>query len=315
MIAKIISKSTNIPITKIMKGEKEKVLNLKETLGNRVIGQDNAIQLVSDAILRQRAGIKDQNKPIGSFLFLGPTGVGKTEVARSLAEALFDSESHIVRLDMSEYMEKFSVSRLIGAPPGYIGYDEGGQLSEKVRKNPYSIVLFDEIEKAHSDVFNILLQILDDGRLTDSQGQVIDFKNTIIIMTSNLGSQYLLDNEGEEKVMELLKQTFKPEFLNRIDEIITFNPLDKLSQVKIVEKMLRNLQARLKQEYISVEFTNNVKDYVIDNSFSFEYGARPIKRFIQKEIETRLARAIIEGSIDKTRKFIVDVENNQLIIK
>lgn len=315
MIAKIISKSTNIPITKIMKGEKEKVLNLKETLGNRVIGQDNAIQLVSDAILRQRAGIKDQNKPIGSFLFLGPTGVGKTEVARSLAEALFDSESHIVRLDMSEYMEKFSVSRLIGAPPGYIGYDEGGQLSEKVRKNPYSIVLFDEIEKAHSDVFNILLQILDDGRLTDSQGQVIDFKNTIIIMTSNLGSQYLLDNEGEEKVMELLKRTFKPEFLNRIDEIITFNPLDKLSQVKIVEKMLRNLQARLKQEYISVEFTNNVKDYVIDNSFSFEYGARPIKRFIQKEIETRLARAIIEGSIDKTRKFIVDVENNQLIIK
>ena len=315
MIAKIISKSTNIPITKIMKGEKEKVLNLKETLGNRVIGQDKAIQLVSDAIIRQRAGIKDQNKPIGSFLFLGPTGVGKTEVARSLAEALFDSESHIVRLDMSEYMEKFSVSRLIGAPPGYIGYDEGGQLSEKVRKNPYSIVLFDEIEKAHSDVFNILLQILDDGRLTDSQGQVIDFKNTIIIMTSNLGSQYLLDNEGEEKVMELLKRTFKPEFLNRIDEIITFNPLDKLSQIKIVEKMLRNLQARLKQEYISVEFTNNVKDYVIENSFSFEYGARPIKRFIQKEIETKLARAIIEGTLDRTRKFIIDVENNQLIIK
>ncbi len=315
MIAKIVSKSTNIPITKIMKGDKEKVLSLKETLSKRVIGQDNALELVSDAILRQRAGIKDQNKPIGSFLFLGPTGVGKTEVARSLAEALFDSETHIVRLDMSEYMEKFAVTRLIGAPPGYIGYDEGGQLTEKVRKNPYSIVLFDEIEKAHPDVFNILLQILDDGRLTDSQGVVVDFKNTIIIMTSNLGSEFLLNKESEDKVMNLLKQTFRPEFLNRIDEIITFKPLEKIQQVKIVEKMLRNLQARLKQEYITVEFTNNVKDYVIDSSFSLEYGARPVKRFIQKEIETLLARAIIEGKIDQSRKYIIDFENDKLIIK
>ena len=316
MIAKIISKSTNIPITKIMKGEKEKVLNLKETLQKRVIGQDEALELVSDAILRQRAGIKDQNRPIGSFLFLGPTGVGKTEVAKSLAEALFDSESHIVRLDMSEYMEKFSVSRLIGAPPGYVGYEEGGQLTEKVRKNPYSIVLFDEIEKAHPDVFNILLQILDDGRLTDSQGVVVDFKNTIIIMTSNLGSEILLNNTNDTaKVEALLKQTFRPEFLNRIDEIVMFKPLDKLVQVKIVEKLLRNLQARLKEEYISIDFTNNVKDYVIKESFSLEYGARPVKRYIQRVIETLLAKAIVSGQIDQSRKFIVDVENNQLVIK
>jgi ATP-dependent Clp protease ATP-binding subunit ClpB len=316
MIAKIISKSTNIPITKIMKGEREKVLNLKDTLKNRVIGQDEALELVSDAIIRQRAGIKDQNRPIGSFLFLGPTGVGKTEVAKSLAEALFDSETHIIRLDMSEYMEKFSVSRLIGAPPGYVGYEEGGQLTEKVRKNPYSIVLFDEIEKAHPDVFNILLQILDDGRLTDSQGVVVDFKNTIIIMTSNLGSEYLLkDPNNTAAVNDLLKQTFRPEFLNRIDEIVMFKPLDKNTQVKIVEKLLRNLQARLKDEYISVEFTNNVKDYVIKESFSMEYGARPVKRYIQRVIETMLAKAIVSGQIDEKRKYIVDVENNQLVIK
>jgi len=314
-IAKIIAKSTNIPVTKIMKGEREKVLHLKETLENRVIGQEEAIELVSDAIIRQRAGIKDQNKPIGSFLFLGPTGVGKTEVAKSLAEALFDSEDHIIRIDMSEYMEKYSVSRLIGAPPGYVGYEEGGQLTEPVRRNPYSIVLFDEIEKADNEVFNLLLQVLDDGRLTDSQGRVVDFKNTIIIMTSNIGGELLLNGATEEEVMAILKTRFKPEFLNRIDEIVTFKPLDKTTQVKIVEKMLRLLQARLKQEYISVEFTNNVKNYVIDNSFSLEYGARPIKRYISRVIETMLAKAIVKGELDQTRKYIVDVENNQLMIK
>ncbi|MFA7367283.1 MAG: AAA family ATPase, partial [Bacilli bacterium] len=245
IVAKIISKNTNIPISKIMKGDKEKVLGLKEVLEKRVIGQDDAITLVSDAIIRQRAGIKDESKPIGSFLFLGPTGVGKTEVARSLADALFDSESHIIRIDMSEYMEKFSVTRLIGAPPGYVGYEEGGQLTEKVRRNPYSIVLFDEIEKAHSEVFNILLQILDEGRLTDSQGRTVDFKNTIIIMTSNLGSQILIESGNESAVLELLKTTFKPEFLNRIDETVIFKPLSMETQFKIVGKLLNTLKNRL----------------------------------------------------------------------
>ena len=315
VIAKIISKNTNIPISKIMKGDREKVLSLKETLQKRVIGQDEAVTLVADAIIRQRAGIKDQNRPIGSFLFLGPTGVGKTEVAKSLAEALFDSESHIIRIDMSEYMEKFSVSRLIGAPPGYVGYEEGGQLTEKVRRNPYSIVLFDEIEKAHNDVFNILLQILDDGRLTDSQGRVVDFKNTIIIMTSNLGSELLLNNENESKVFDLLKTKFRPEFINRIDEIITFKPLSKDTQFKIVEKLLNLLINRLKEQYISVDFTENCKKYILDNSYSPEYGARPIKRFIQKEVETLLAKAIISGEIDPSRKYTVDVKGQKLYIK
>ena len=312
MIAKIISKSTNIPITKIMKGEKEKLLNLQDILKKRVIGQDNAIELVSHAILRQRAGINDENRPIGSFLFLGPTGVGKTEVARSLAEALFDSESHIIRIDMSEYMEKFSVSRLIGAPPGYVGYEEGGQLTEQVRRNPYSIVLFDEIEKANIDVFNILLQILDDGRLTDSQGRVVDFKNTIIIMTSNLGSSHLLNNESEDVVTNLLKQTFRPEFLNRIDEIVTFKPLDKSTQVKIVDKLLLLLQNRLKEQYYYVKFSDNLKQYIIDKSFTFEYGARPIKRFIQREVETTIAKAIISGVLNSNSVFTVDVMNNEI---
>ena len=311
-IAKLISKSTNIPISKIMKGEKEKLLSLTAILKQRVIGQDEAIELVSNAILRQRAGINDVNRPIGSFLFLGPTGVGKTEVAKSLAEALFDSESHISRLDMSEYMEKFSVSRLIGAPPGYVGYEEGGQLTEQVRRNPYSIVLFDEIEKAHPDVFNILLQILDDGRLTDSQGRVVDFKNTIIIMTSNIGSQYLLNNEGTEKVQELLKSTFRPEFLNRIDEIITFHPLTKDVQVKIVDKMLRQLQARLKEQNILINFTDNVKQFIIDKSYTFEYGARPIKRYIQREVETVIAKAIISGKISTDKPCTMDIINGEL---
>lgn len=313
MIAKIISKNTNIPISRIMKGDREKVLHLAETLKRRVIGQDEAVELVSDAILRQRAGIKDQNRPIGSFLFLGPTGVGKTEVARSLAEALFDSENNIIRIDMSEYMEKFSVSRLIGAPPGYVGYEEGGQLTEKVRRNPYSIVLFDEIEKAHSDVFNILLQILDDGRLTDSQGRLIDFKNTIIIMTSNLGSELLLNGKNDE-VMNLLKSSFRPELLNRIDEIITFKPLTKEVQFKIVEKMLRILQNRLKEEHINVIFTDRSKEYIIDKSYSFEYGARPIKRFIQREVETFLAKAIISETILPNVKYEVDIVNEKFVI-
>lgn len=313
MIAKIISKNTNIPISRIMKGDREKVLHLAETLKRRVIGQDEAVELVSDAILRQRAGIKDQNRPIGSFLFLGPTGVGKTEVARSLAEALFDSENNIIRIDMSEYMEKFSVSRLIGAPPGYVGYEEGGQLTEKVRRNPYSIVLFDEIEKAHSDVFNILLQILDDGRLTDSQGRLIDFKNTIIIMTSNLGSELLLNGKNDE-VMNLLKASFRPELLNRIDEIITFKPLTKEVQFKIVEKMLRILQNRLKEEHINVIFTDRSKEYIIDKSYSFEYGARPIKRFIQREVETVLAKAIISETILPNVKYEVDIVNEKFVI-
>ena len=313
MIAKIISKSTNIPISKIMQGDREKVLNLADTLKLRVIGQDEAINLVSDAIIRQRAGIKDQNRPIGSFLFLGPTGVGKTEVAKSLAEALFDSENNIIRLDMSEYMEKFSVSRLIGAPPGYVGYEEGGQLTEKVRRNPYSIVLFDEIEKAHSDVFNILLQILDDGRLTDSQGRVVDFKNTIIIMTSNLGSELLLNGKTEE-AHELLKNSFRPEFLNRIDEIITFKPLDKDTQLKIVTKMLKILQNRLKEEHYNIEFTQRCKEHILNISFSFEYGARPIKRFIQREVETILAKAIISEKIMPNVKYSVDVVNDNFVI-
>lgn len=311
-IAKIVSKLTNIPVSKISQGDKEKVLHLKEILGKRVIGQDEAIELISDAILRQRAGIKDQNKPIGSFLFLGPTGVGKTEVARALAEALFDSENHMIRIDMSEYMEKYSTSRLIGAPPGYVGYEEGGQLTEKVRRNPYSIVLFDEIEKAHSEVFNLLLQILDDGHITDSQGRLIDFKNTIIIMTSNLGSDLLL-NDKRNEVDELLHQTFKPEFLNRIDEIVYFNPLSRDVQYKIVDKMLNILNNRLKENYYSFEFTNELKKHIIDESYSFEFGARPIKRYIQSEIETVIARAIISGSVDTKHKYIVDYKDKIFI--
>ena len=313
-IAKIISKMTNIPLSKIEKGDREKVLNLKETLSRRVIGQDEALTLVSNAILRQRAGIKDSNRPIGSFLFLGPTGVGKTEVARALAESLFDSESHIIRIDMSEYMEKYSTSRLIGAPPGYVGYEEGGQLTEKVRRNPYSIVLFDEIEKAHPEVFNLLLQMLDDGRLTDSQGRVVDFKNTIIIMTSNLGSEYLLNNE-QEKVEALLHQTFKPEFLNRIDEIVYFSPLGKDTQARIVEKMLSNLNERLKESYYSFEFSDNLKAWILDSAYSPIYGARPIKRFIQKKVETILANKIVSQEVNIDHKYLVDFNGNEVIVK
>ena len=313
-IAKIISRMTNIPLSKIEKGDREKVLDLKKTLSRRVIGQDEALTLVSDAILRQRAGIKDSNRPIGSFLFLGPTGVGKTEVARALAESLFDSESHIIRIDMSEYMEKYSTSRLIGAPPGYVGYEEGGQLTEKVRRNPYSIVLFDEIEKAHPEVFNLLLQMLDDGRLTDSQGRVVDFKNTIIIMTSNLGSEYLLNNE-RDKVEALLHQTFKPEFLNRIDEIVYFSPLSKETQSRIVDKMLSNLNSRLKESYYSFEFSDALKSWILESAYSPIYGARPIKRFIQNKVETIIANNIISQNVDTNHKYLVDYDGKEVIIK
>ena len=312
-IAKIVGKMTGIPVSRIKKGDREKVLDLKKTLEQRVIGQDEAITLVSNAIIRQRAGIKNPNRPIGSFLFLGPTGVGKTEVSKALAEALFDNESSIIRIDMSEYMEKFSVSRLVGAPPGYVGYEEGGQLTEKVRRAPYSIVLFDEIEKANPEVFNLLLQMLDEGRLTDSQGRLVDFRNTVIIMTSNLGSEYLLSGQ-KEKVEELLHKTFKPEFLNRIDEIVYFNPLGEEVQKKIVRKMLLELENRLKEQYVSVEFDPKIEDYVLKNAYSPEFGARPLKRFIQDKIETYLASKIVEGSLDTESKYHLSINGDELVL-
>lgn len=316
-IAAIISKWTNIPISKLVGEEKEKLLNLENNMKKRVMGQDSAIKLVSDAILRARSGIKDPNRPIGSFIFLGPTGVGKTEVARTLAYELFDDERHMIRIDMSEYMESYSVSRLIGSPPGYVGYDDGGQLTEAVRRNPYSIVLFDEIEKAHKDVFNILLQILDDGRITDSQGRTVDFKNTIIIMTSNLGSEYILDNlENSEKlVMDELKNTFKPEFLNRIDEIIIFKSLKKEIIYKIVDKIINDINKRLSDKKIEISLTNSAKDFIINNSYDEKYGARPIKRFISRNVETLIAKKIINDEIKYNSNIIIDVDNNQLNIK
>ena len=316
-IATIISKWTNIPINKLVGGEREKLINLEENMKKRVKGQDKALKLVSDAIIRARAGIKDPNKPIGSFIFLGPTGVGKTEVAKTLAYELFDDEKHMIRIDMSEYMESFSVSRLIGAPPGYVGYEEGGTLTEAVRRNPYSIVLFDEIEKAHKDVFNILLQILDDGRITDSQGRTIDFKNTIIIMTSNLGSEYILENSlnTNELVMNLLKQTFKPEFINRIDEIIVFNSLSKEVINDIIDKLINDVEIRLSAKHIKLELTDKAKQYILDNAYDSMYGARPIKRFINHTIENLIANAIINDKIKPNTKIIVDVENNELNLK
>jgi ATP-dependent Clp protease ATP-binding subunit ClpB len=316
-IAEIVSKWTHIPITKLMSGDKEKLLHLEETLKNRVIGQDHAIRLISDAIIRQRAGIKDENRPIGSFLFLGPTGVGKTEVARSLAEALFDSEHQIIRIDMSEYMESHSVSRLIGSPPGYVGYDEGGQLTEAVRRKPYAIILFDEIEKAHPEVFNILLQILDDGRLTDNQGRTVDFKNTIIILTSNIGSEYLLrnDEDAHKEVQNLVKKTFKPEFLNRIDEQIIFNPLGLKVQIEIALKMLNDLKKRLLEKNIIINFDDSIQKYVIKHGYNDEYGARPLKRFIQRHIETLVATKIIEGSIEPHQNYVLMVKDDQLTLE
>ena len=282
----------------------------------RLKGQDEALKLVSEAIIRSRAGIKDPNRPIGSFIFLGPTGVGKTEVAKTLAYELFDDERHIVRIDMSEYMESHSVSRLVGAPPGYVGYDEGGQLTEAVRRNPYSIVLFDEIEKAHKDVFNILLQILDDGRITDSQGRTVDFKNTIIIMTSNLGSEYVLENveNKEELVMNELKHTFKPEFINRIDEIIIFKSLDKKVVYEILDKIISDIEKRLDDKKITLKLTDKAKDFIINNSYDEKYGARPIKRFVSRNLETLLANEIINDNIKFGEEVTIDEQNNNLVI-
>ena len=316
-IANIISKWTNIPVTKLVGSEKDKLLNLETNMKKRVKGQDEAIHLVSESIKRARAGIKDPNRPIGSFIFLGPTGVGKTEVAKTLAYELFDDEKHIVRIDMSEYMESHSVSRLVGAPPGYIGYDEGGQLTEAVRRNPYSIVLFDEIEKAHKDVFNILLQILDDGRITDSQGRTVDFKNTIIIMTSNLGSEHILNKENnlEELINNELRHTFKPEFLNRIDEIITFNSLTKDIIYEILDNIIKNIENRLSDKQLKIELTNNAKNYIIDNSYDESFGARPIKRYVSKNIESLIANNILEDKIKYNSTINIDIEDNNFIIK
>ena len=316
-IAGIISKWTNIPVQKLVGGEREKLLHLNENMKKRVKGQDEALNLVSEAIIRARAGIKDPNRPIGSFLFLGPTGVGKTEVARTLAYELFDDERHMVRIDMSEYMEAHSVSRLVGAPPGYVGYDEGGQLTEAVRRNPYSIVLFDEIEKAHRDVFNILLQILDDGRITDSQGRTVDFKNTIIILTSNLGSEYILDKEenSEKLVMDAVRHTFKPEFINRLDEIIVFHSLSKDVVYDILDKIISEIEYRLRDQKIKITLTENAKDYIIDQSYDENYGARPIKRYVSRHLETLIANKLIQDEIKFNSEIIVDIKDGNLYIK
>ena len=323
-ISKIISRWTGIPVTKLMEGEREKILNLDKVLHKRVIGQDEAVEKVSEAIMRSRAGIKDPRKPIGSFLFLGPTGVGKTELAKSLAECLFDDEHNIVRIDMSEYMEKYSVSRLIGAPPGYVGYEEGGQLTEAVRRKPYSVVLFDEIEKAHPDVFNILLQVLDDGRITDSQGRTVDFKNTIIILTSNLGSEYILEGigkngeiseEAKQKVEELLKHSFRPEFLNRLDEIVFYKPLQKNEISQILELLIKDLERRLEEKNIKLELTQSAKDYLINNGYDEVYGARPLKRFVQKKLETLIAKKILAQEILPNSIVKIDCKNDELCIE
>ena len=312
-IANVISKWTSIPITKLISSEKDKLLNLYNNLSKNVIGQKEALTLVSNAIIRSRSGIKDPNRPIGSFIFLGPTGVGKTEVAKTLAYELFDDYKHMIRIDMSEYMEKFSVSRLIGSPPGYVGYEEGGQLTEAVRRNPYSIILFDEIEKAHPEVLNLLLQILDDGRCTDSNGRVVDFKNTIIIMTSNVGSEHILEGHDELVKTELNKY-FKPEFLNRVDEIIIFNKLTKEALYDILDKIIREIEARLKDLNIKINLDKSAKDYFIDNGYDEYYGARPLKRLVSKELETALAKEIIEGSIKNDETINVSYKD-KLIIK
>ena len=323
-IARIIERWTGIPVARLMEGEREKLLHLEDILHKRVVGQDEAVRLVSEAILRSRAGIADPDKPIGSFLFLGPTGVGKTELAKTLAEALFDSEKNLVRIDMSEYMEKFSVSRLIGAPPGYVGYEEGGQLTEAVRRKPYSVVLFDEVEKAHPDVFNILLQVLDDGRITDSQGRTIDFKNTILILTSNLGSQYLLDGidangeisqEAKDQVDQLLKRSFRPEFLNRLDEIVYYKPLTKENITSIVDLLIGSLNKRLADKQLTVELTPAAKTYVIDNGYDPLYGARPLRRFLQHTVETLVGRKMIADEVLPGTTLVVDCKNDQLVVR
>lgn len=323
-IAKVVSRWTGIPLAKLMEGEREKILHLGEILHKRVIGQDEAVQKVSDAIMRSRAGIADPNRPIGSFMFLGPTGVGKTELAKALAECLFDDEHNLIRIDMSEYMEKFSVSRLIGAPPGYVGYDEGGQLTEAVRRKPYSVVLFDEIEKAHPDVFNILLQVLDDGRITDSQGRTVDFKNTILILTSNLGSGYILDgidagsgeisDEAKAQVSDLLKQSFRPEFLNRLDEIIYYKPLTKKNIRGIIDILTASLARRVEDRQLKLVITDRAKDFIIEHGYDPVYGARPLKRYLQSKVETLLARKMLESDLSAGSLLSVDVENDELTV-
>ena len=311
-IAEIISRWTHIPVSKLVSSEKDKLLHLFDRLKTRVMGQDDALHLVSEAIIRARSGIKDPNKPIGSFIFLGPTGVGKTEVAKALAYELFDDERHMIRIDCSEYMEAFNVSRLVGAPPGYVGYDEGGELTEAVRRNPYSIVLFDEIEKAHKDVFNILLQILDDGRLTDSQGRTVDFKNTIIIMTSNLGSEYILENQSNAKelVLNELKNTFRPEFINRIDEVIVFNSLKKDTVYEIVDKLIKELNKRMEQNYLHIEITDAVKEKIVSDAYDERYGARPIKRYITRNIENLIAHKLIDTNLNVGTTLVIDLNKN-----
>ena len=318
-IANIVSRWVNVPVSKLVGGEKDKLLALKDNLKKRVKGQDEAINIVSDAIIRARSGIKDPNRPIGSFIFMGPTGVGKTEIAKSLAEELFDDEKHMIRIDCSEYMEAFNVSRLIGAPPGYVGYDEGGELTEAVRRNPYSIVLFDEIEKAHPDVFNILLQILDDGRITDSTGRLIDFKNTIVIMTSNLGSEIILDHNDDpnrnELVMDILKTKFRPELINRIDEIVIFNSLSKEVVYKVLDRIIDVVNYHLDNVKLHIELTDKAKNYIIEESYDKEFGARPIKRYVTKHIETLIAEELLQERIHEGDKLTIDVENNQFVIK
>lgn len=323
-IAKIVARWTGIPVSKLMEGEREKILGLEDILHKRVIGQDEAVEKVSEAIIRSRAGIQDPKRPIGSFLFLGPTGVGKTELAKTLSETLFDDEKNMVRIDMSEYMEKYSVSRLIGAPPGYVGYEEGGQLTEAVRRKPYSVILFDEIEKAHPDVFNVLLQVLDDGRITDSQGRTVDFKNTIIILTSNIGSSYILEGinsngtiseEAKDNVNKILRQQFRPEFLNRLDEIVFYKPLEKKEIYKIVDLMLEDLQKRLRDKQLTVELSDMAKNHIVEEGYNPVYGARPLKRFIQSKLETLIAKIIIKGDIKQGDTLIVDYDGEKLVVK
>ena len=323
-IGRIVSRWTGIPISKLTESERSKTLHLDEELHKRVIGQDEAVTKVSEAILRSKAGIKDPTKPIGSFMFLGPTGVGKTELAKALAQSLFDDEKNIVRIDMSEYMEKFSVSRLIGAPPGYVGYEEGGQLTEAVRRKPYSVVLFDEIEKAHPDVFNVLLQVLDDGRITDSQGRTVDFKNTILIMTSNIGAQQILadlethpgedriSEEAQESVMNLLHAHFRPEFLNRLDEIILFTPLTKDNIANIIDLIIADLNKRLEDRQITISLTDEAKQFVADAAYDPSYGARPLKRYIQKHVETLAARLILRDQVDEGDTITIGVKDGKL---
>ena len=323
-IAKIVERWTGIPVSRLVQGEREKLLNLENILHKRVIGQDEAVRCVTEAIQRSRAGIQDPNRPIGSFLFLGPTGVGKTELAKALAEALFDDENNMVRIDMSEYMEKYSVSRLIGAPPGYVGYEEGGQLTEAVRRRPYSVVLFDEVEKAHPDVFNVLLQVLDDGRITDSQGRTVDFKNTILILTSNLGSQELLDgirDNGEidpaakERVMALLRRSFRPEFLNRLDEIVFYKPLTKDNITKIIDLQIAKLNQRLEAQQITCRLTDAAKQHIVDEGYDPEFGARPLRRYVQHTVETMLSKKLLEGRITTGSTVTVDYRDGELVLE